>query len=373
LGLPPKARVAYVTRLGAAVSDAGYCWPSIYVPKRLSGPGHENLHRVLAFDCLANRGLMDYGQWFLANYSPGTPESAGFVNNFIKANAPRISRREYLADIALVFCPWSDIAATTVWGTMPEMFLEEYAGWADFLCVTHRQWDVVLSQDITCENLSRYPIVVLPSIMVLTEKQVGELTKYVEGGGRLVATGLSGTRYGPDKYLMPRETNALAALAPYQQVGTGLAGRPNVKITKDKPGLTYRAENRGEVVAQRMNALLSFTGFAPRLMTDAPATVGVNLNIGVSENRTLLSLDLNNYDFDLDADTVSPAKPCTVTIRVPEELRQRDFVSRYVYAGMEKPETPVPLPKESLIYDKKQGTLTLKIPEFQVYAIVYIE
>jgi cyclophilin family peptidyl-prolyl cis-trans isomerase len=73
MGLPPKGRVGYVTRLGAALSDSPFCWPSIYVSQDKSGAGHENLHKVLAFDCLANRGLLDFGHWYLDGYSPGTP------------------------------------------------------------------------------------------------------------------------------------------------------------------------------------------------------------------------------------------------------------------------------------------------------------
>ncbi|MBM4086910.1 MAG: hypothetical protein FJ272_19145, partial [Planctomycetes bacterium] len=204
MALPPKGRVGYVARLGAAISDAGYCWPSLYVPKNLSGAGHENLHKVLALDCLANRGLLDFGHWFLDGYSPGTPESAGFVNRFIRRQAARLSRREYLADVAVVHSAWSEVASLTVFHPVTEMFIDEYSGWCQFLGDTHRQWDVVLAEDLSAARLARFPIVVLPSVMVLTDAQAAELSKYVEAGGRLVATGLTGTRYGPDKYLALR-------------------------------------------------------------------------------------------------------------------------------------------------------------------------
>ena len=114
MGLPPKGRVGYVTRLGAALSDPPFCWPSIYVSQDKSGAGHENLHKVLAFDCLANRGLLDFGHWYLDGYSPGTPQSAGFVNRFVRAHAPRLSHRRYLADVAVVHSAWSEIASMNV-------------------------------------------------------------------------------------------------------------------------------------------------------------------------------------------------------------------------------------------------------------------
>jgi len=46
----------------------------------------------------------------------------------------------------------------------------------------------------------------------------------VEGGGRVVATGETGTRYGPEHYLAPREP------------GFSLSG---ARIVADKPGVIY--------------------------------------------------------------------------------------------------------------------------------------
>jgi hypothetical protein len=196
--------------------------------------------------------------------------------------------------------------------------------------------------------------------MVMTDKQAAELGKYVEAGGHLVATGLSGTRYGPEGYLMPRRTNALAALA----------GRSNVKIVPDKPGVAYRKEDETRAAAAQMTELLSFEGAAPRLTTDAAETVGVNLSIGEGGKGPLLTLDLNNYDLTVETDTVTPTKPFSVTIRLPENLAQSDLAVR-----LASPESPAPrdLPPASLAQDKKNGTLTIAIPSLQYYLIIYIE
>ena len=212
LGLPPTGRVGYVTRLGAALSAAPFCWPSLYVSQDRSGAGHEQLHKVLACDCLANRGLLDFGHGYLDGYSPGTPQSAGFMNRFVRTYAGQLSHRRYLADVAVVHSAWSEIASCTVFNPVMEKFVDEYCGWCQFLGDTHRQWTVVLQEDLTAEKLAPYPIVVLPSVMVLTDGQLGELRRYVEAGGRLVATGLTGTRYGPERHLAPRpESLALPA------------------------------------------------------------------------------------------------------------------------------------------------------------------
>ena len=353
MGLPPQGRVGYVARLGAALSDAPYCWPSLYVEKGKSGPGHENLHKALAFDCLANRGLPDSGHWYRDGYSPGTPESAGFVNRFIRANAPRLSRRRYLADVAVVYSAWSQLASCTVFNPVPEMFVDEYCGWSQFLGDTHRQWDVVLAEDLTAQHLARFPIVVLPSVLALTDPQILELRRYVAGGGRLVATGQTGTRYGPERYLAPRE---------------GGFAVPGARLVPDKPGVAYWRKERNPAAARRLAELLAHPGFEPRLETDAPATVGVNLNLGADAEGPLLTLDLNNCDLAADTDTLRPAPAGTTTFRLPANWPPRGM--RVTCARPEAAETP--LPAGSVDLDRDRGTLRLRTPAFDTALILFI-
>ena len=360
LGLPPTGRVGYVTRLGAAISDAPFCWPSIYVQKELAGVGHENLHKALAFDCLANRGLIDFGHWYLDGYSPGTPECAGFINGFIRANAPRISHRRYQADVAVIHSAWSELASQTIVNPVADMFVDEYSGWCDFLGNSHRQWDVVLQQDLTATNLARFPIVVLPSIMTLTDPQVAELRRYVAGGGHLIATGLTGTRYGPDRHLAPRATNVLATISSMH----------NVFITTNRPGVVYWRKDRDPAAAQNMTTLLDGCAIPPSVITDAPVTVGVNLNLGRDANCPLLTLDLNNCDLVVTNDTLRAAPDCITTIRLPLAWHGVNLQASYV-----QPETKAetPLTSDAFVVDRNTGTARIKTPSFSTYLLVYIQ
>ncbi len=356
LGLPPEGRVGYVTRLGAALSAAPFCWPSLYVSKDHSGAGHEQLHKVLACDCLANRGLLDFGHWYLDGYSPGTPHSAGVLNRFIRRFAPQFSHRRYLADVAIVHSAWSEIASCTVFNPVMDKFVDEYCGWCEFLGDTHRQWTVVLQEDLTADTLAAYPIVVLPSVLVLTDGQLAELRRYVEGGGRLVATGQTGTRYGPERYLAPR-------LEPLSL--------PGARIVSDKPGVTYWRQARDSTAAKRLAELLQWPDAAPRLETDAPDTVGVNLNLGDDPAGPLLTLDLNNYDLDVQADTIRPAPECTTTIRLPDDWRGRGLQIHWATPEQDAGASPLDLSSDAAVVDQASGTLRVRTPSFSTYLIVF--
>lgn len=353
MGLPPQGRAGYVSRLGAAISDAPFCWPSLYVSKDKSGPGHENLHKVLAFDFLANRGILDFGHWYLDGYSPGTPESAGCVNRFVQSNAQLLTERRYLADVGVVHSAWSEIASCTVFNPIMDQFVDEYCGWCQFLGDSHRQWDIVLQQDLTAASLARFPVVVLPSVLALSEADFAELRRYKEQGGRIVATGLTGTRFGPDRFLLPREQ-------PLQLTGA--------RITTDKPGVSYWRKDRDPAAAKQMEELLKFAGWEPVLSTDAPATVGVNLNLGADAAGPLLTLDLNNCDIAVGSDEIHPAPPCTTTLRVPEDWRSRKVAITVLEP--ERPERSLPVDQWQL--DQDRGTLRLRTPAFETALIACI-
>ncbi|MBN2449768.1 MAG: hypothetical protein JXR77_05225, partial [Lentisphaeria bacterium] len=76
----------------------------------------ETLHKVIAFDLLANRGIPAFGLTWDGGFSPGSIHSAGQLHTFVNHIAPVVSRREYRADIGLACSSWSCIAAATPFG-----------------------------------------------------------------------------------------------------------------------------------------------------------------------------------------------------------------------------------------------------------------
>jgi hypothetical protein len=361
-GLPPKARTAYFVRLGKAISNVSYCWPSLYVPLHLTGPEHVNLHLVQALECFSNGGIMDYGQWYMANYSAGTDASAGLINRFIQEVAPRVSGRDFAADVGVVYCPWTLIATIDGQGIVPELFANEYKGWTDYLCNTHQQWDVVLNQKLEEENLDAFEVLVLPSILSINDEQAARLKKYVDRGGHLVITGLSGTRTGPDEFLVSRKENAL----------TGLRNHPRVHWTEYMPGADYLSGKWGQEDEQTLDRLVAFKDFTPSVSTDASSSV--ELNLWKQPGKGLYTLDLVNNQLDVESDAMTPAPGSSAKVHLKswpqgKKLSQLEIITvdSAGHSGIRE------ISADHWSFDSKANTLDLDLPSFGNYLMVFIE
>ncbi len=74
----------------------------------------------------------------------------------------------------------------------PMDYFQSFLGAHKAMLYEHIQWGIVLDENVTLEGLKRFPIVLLPNVGVLLEKEIGLLRQYVNEGGNLIVTGLSG-------------------------------------------------------------------------------------------------------------------------------------------------------------------------------------
>lgn len=356
MGLPPQGRSAYIARLAAALGTQNYSIISLYVGHDLRGAEHENLYLPLAFDCLSNRAILDYGYAYLDMYSPGTARTAGIFNRFVKRFKPELSRRGFLADIGLVYDQWAEVAATTACNADPLDFFNEYAGWCDFLVDTHRQWNVIPSTEISIGRLKKFPLIILPSATSLPDQAFETIGRYLREGGTVLATGKSGERFGPDGQLLPRPRNPLEDLVSCDRLH---------RITT-QPAAPYWLTKDSQS-ARELEDLLASALPNPRLETNASIHVGVNLSRSLPEAPPLLTLDLNNNHFVVAEDHYIPTDPATVKILVPEDFGHPEKI---VIAEPEKPEQT--LDSHQSHYDNPTHTLTLEIPSFEAFCFVRI-
>jgi len=375
-GLPPLGRLGGIVRLGAALGRVGYCWPSVYVPKELSGSGHENLHRVMAFDCLANRGVLDYGHQYLKGYSPGSDASAARIDAFIKCNAETYGRRKPWCDVGLVFPGETLLGNVSVFSMDPEPALYEYLGWAQALTESHVQWDVVTDLQLDGDRAPAYRVLVLPAAACLDDAAISALQRHLRSGGRLVISGPAGTRYGTERFLgrrVPQETLAsrlaAASVAGWQSI------TPLGRGFYEDIASGQRHANRDQMQQAVQIALEG----RPLLTTDASTRVGLS---AFRDGDTAVLLDVVNYDLDLDSDRLQPTGTLRVQIDpppgaafVPDSVTMISPDWRGNADGKTPPATEArpgyparPVAAERL----PNGGLRLDLPEVAVYVRVHI-
>jgi hypothetical protein len=72
-----------------------------------------------------------------------------------------------------------------------EWFLS-FLGAHKALVYGHIPWGVVLDENATPESLRRYPVLLVPNAGIVSEREGAHFRQYVEGGGKLILTGLPG-------------------------------------------------------------------------------------------------------------------------------------------------------------------------------------
>lgn len=386
-GLPPLGRLGGVVRLGAAVSSAGYCWPSVYVPKELSGRGHENLHKVMAMDCLANKGVLDYNHQYLRGYSPGSDESAAWANCFIKTFSSYYGSRRSLADVAVVFPGHSLPASVSVFTMDPEKCLYDYLGWAQALTDLHVQWDALPDNQLSLARIKPFKVVVLPSAACLPDKTIEAVLAYADGGGRVIVSGEVGTRHGLERFLWFREPDEtllgrMSRDSGSRQEAVGQAGNGRVVLCPETPGKTYytdvadgeRTDGRARI-RQAIGDCLAET--TVQVETNAPVTVGV---FAFRDADDAVAVDLVNYQVEPPTDRLAPAEGITLTIHPPSGRRFSSPRATLISPDRRKAADPAaePKPLTPWLYERialegrlrTDGALELKIPKFDVYCTI---
>ena len=280
-------------------------------------------------------------------FSPGTPETAGLFNRFLDEHREALSRRDFVADIGIVYDQWAEIASSTATQLDVNDFFNEYAGWCDYMQDTHRQWNVVLSCDLEFEKIKNLPMLILPSALSLTDANFQALEKYLKSGGRVLATGNTGLRFGPDGHLMKRPENPLKRLESYTSFQ---------RVTAQSAAPYWLWKKNGEKLARLLTEL------DPVVETDAEIHVGVNLSRSLPGELKSLSLDLNNNNFDPETDTFTATKPFNVSIRLPADFRPPFEVS---VSELGKDTRPMK-------FTRKGDRLSITLEPFEIYRLIQI-
>jgi hypothetical protein len=78
----------------------------------------------------------------------------------------------------------------------PADYFQSFQGAHKAMVYEHIPWGVVLDENVSLDTLQKFPVVMLPNVAIVSEKEVALFRQYVDAGGKLIVTGISGTR-GP--------------------------------------------------------------------------------------------------------------------------------------------------------------------------------
>jgi hypothetical protein len=74
----------------------------------------------------------------------------------------------------------------------PADYFQSFLGAHKALVYEHIPYGVVLEENVTSDTLKQFPVVLLPNVGILSEREVVLLRRYVQEGGKLLITGQSG-------------------------------------------------------------------------------------------------------------------------------------------------------------------------------------
>jgi len=375
LGYYPQARLGIGPRMAAKIGVTGHAIVDPYVEPQYSGWSgagftkrqYETLHKVIYFDLIANRGIPAFSLTFDGGYSPGSIHSAGSLHTFINHISPVISKRDYLADIGLASSSWSQIAAQPPWAwnqAVTKRHASEFLGWAQFLASeqTFPQWDVVPFDNVTLKDLVSFKLVILPSVLVITNEHLSVLEDYLKQGGKLLITGETATFNGPDRLLIPLAEDLITLLS---QRFPG-----QINVIKDKPGLEFHEDHSKSA---RVREVLASASHHDAVLTAANAPEHVSIYANTSKATPHeLTVDLVNHHHDLATDHLTPITRTdfTVTLRLPKQYSAMLLNVESISYDEAAPSHTL---RQRLAPDHisvSEGSVTVRIPPFTHYQVL---
>jgi len=98
----------------------------------------------------------------------------------------------------------------------PADYFMAFEGAHKAMVYEHIPWGIVHEENMTLEALRQFPILLLPNAAILSDSQVLLFRRYVEAGGKLIITGLSGTL---DRFGRKQQESSLPELIGARLVG----------------------------------------------------------------------------------------------------------------------------------------------------------
>ncbi|MCC6443304.1 MAG: hypothetical protein IT210_07585 [Armatimonadetes bacterium] len=323
--IPPIGKMAPVYRAALEHQKGPFAGAWYYLSESYARyQENPEIAKVLMAEAFAN------GAFLLCDPSnkrvAGTAESHAWWNRFIRAHERRFGQRVPVADAGILFSPdnqlfWSTPGGFADMDRQPHTF--GYYGWATALIDAHIPFRAVTDWKLNARSLGGLKTLILPDAKCLETQSARALTGWVRSGGRLILTGPSGTRFGPQGFFQRRSKPLFDGLlgisvsahnAPAQK----RVGKGTMIWLPDPVGMDYYLDSaRRPALLSRMRAYAGASSMADG--SPLPFTVG--LSLWKARGGDALFCDLVNYNLNADADTVRPADDLSLRLRLPAGWR----------------------------------------------------
>lgn len=160
-------------------------------------------------------------------------------------------------------------------------------------------------------DLSRYRLIILPSIECISDEQIAQFAEYLQGGGTIAVMGQFGVR---DENNTPRDDSALEHLRAHGRVVQLLDGG-NMHFNRATESDATRA-----IVEQVISEVRGVLGGETLLAGDLPRMLWATTWRHQVDGADLLSAHFVNYEVDFESASPTPTEGFEVAISLPADM-----------------------------------------------------
>ncbi len=305
--LPPHGKMTVVYRAAlehqkGVFSSAWYYLTGDAAKHRNSSP----LARTLLSEAFAN-GAFLLCQPDNGNNVAGSAEDHAWWNEFIRSNEDQFGIRVPWADTAILFSPDNQLFELAP-GGFPDLDRQPHIfghwGWGTMMTDAHLPYRVLPDWKLDASHLSEFQTLIVPDAICLEDAACEAILQWTKSGGNLVATGMIGSRHGPERNFAERRNSPLhTAFKGGVHTGLSKLGKGAVRWSPDPLGMNYYLDIPG-----RSGMLGEMLQMLPekRIIDASSAPVEAGLFLWRSRDGGNLFIDMVNFNVDLERDVMIP-------------------------------------------------------------------
>lgn len=360
--LPPLGRIspAYKTAREHAQSRMVNVWLyndgyEQYLQNYGSNTANPNICKLMYSEMLAHNTL----PMFLPSNSKNTGSQAinGEFFSFVSQNTANFGKRTPVEDIGIYYSTSSILNQILPGGiinqaSQPHQFA--VWGWGTALGQLQYQYRIIPEWKLDKAVLDELKVFIIPESEIFSSSDVTNILQpWVQNGGRLIVTGVSGKRHGESGWfainsagysLSPLTTITNTTGAPsrvFRTIGSG-----TVLYLKDNIGMNYynNESSRSTLISTFRTEMANvLSGSAPVILTvDAsfPTTVGLTTLADLYRGRFFI--DIVNYNINLSTDYIDPGNQLNFSLQLPDWMKNKSITSSVVSYGPSSTATVTP-------------------------------